>query len=67
MAHLTRVQGRTVRKVVQHGGESSTPGTVMEWTGEWVVICDKCGVIDKAADAADAEARAARHTERPRR
>jgi len=67
MAHLTRVQGRTVRKAVQHGSESTTPGTVMEWTGEWIVICDKCGLIDKAATPADAEARAARHKEMPHR
>jgi len=67
MAHLTRVQGRTVRTAVQHGSESSTPGTVMEWIGEWIVICDKCGTIDKAATPADAEARAARHKEMPHR
>jgi hypothetical protein len=47
--------------------ESKTPGTVMEWVGEWAVICDKCGLIDKAATPADAEARAARHKEMPNR
>lgn len=67
MAHLTRVQGRTVRKPVRHGSESTTPGTVMEWIGEWVVLCDKCGIVDKAADPTTAEARAARHTEMPHR
>jgi hypothetical protein len=67
MSHLTRVQGRTVRKAVQHGSESPTPGIHMEWVGEWVVICDKCGLIDKAGTPADAEARAARHKEMPNR
>jgi hypothetical protein len=67
MAHITSVQGRTVRKAVRHGMESKTPGTVMEWVGEWAVICDKCGLIDKTADAKTAEERAARHTEMPHR
>ena len=67
MSHLTRVQGRTVRKVVKHGSESTTPGNVMEWTGEWVVVCNKCGIIDKAADPTTAENRAARHREMPHR
>lgn len=63
--HRTRVQDRTVRKAVQHGEESITPGVVMEWIGEWIVVCDKCGLVDKAASHASAEIRAVRHSERP--
>ena len=67
MAHSTHTQHRTLRRVVMHGSESTTPGVVEEYGEEWAVVCDKCGLIDKATTHADAEARAARHTERPYR
>lgn len=61
MAHMTRVVGRTVKQVTKHVRESETPGNVAEYRGEWVVMCDKCGMVDRADDPNTAEHRAARH------
>lgn len=62
--HRTRVQNRTVRKAITHW-DTTTSRTGMEWVGEWIVVCDKCGLVDKAPSHASAEIRAARHNERP--
>lgn len=67
MTHRTRVRGLTVRRAERHGVDSSTPGTVLATTTEWIVECDKCGRIDKAANETTARARAARHEEAPHR
>ncbi len=67
MSHRTRVRGLIVRRAERHGVESSMPGTVIVTTTEWLVECDKCGRIDKAADEQTARARAARHEEMPAR
>jgi hypothetical protein len=67
MSHRTRVRGLIVRRAERHGVESTTPGTVVSKVTEWLVECDKCGRIDKAADEQTARARAARHEEMPAR
>jgi len=67
MTHKARVRGLTVRAVHRHMFGRRTPSAVIATKTEWLVECDKCGRVDKAADEQTARARAARHEEMPHR
>lgn len=65
MTHRTRVRGLIVRQAMN--GTGTFGPTVLSTVTEWLIECDKCGRIDKAADEQTARARAARHEEMPAR
>ena len=62
--HSTHTEHRTLRRTVMHTSESIVPDVVEVCGEEWAVFCDECGLIDRAATPADAEASAARHIDR---
>lgn len=66
MTHRTQVHQRTVRKAEARGVRSA-PLHLIAAVTEWSVVCDRCGVIEKAADQQTASARAKRHEEMPHR